>query len=102
MEIGHSLLTTQNHSSIDSFLYTLGSINKVSLPTEGQTKDSTNGVDGTNMGSTNTIEDNMGRPGIDSNQMPTILSLQQFISNNAHTHLVTLLTETTIAGSYEE
>jgi hypothetical protein len=72
MIVRHGLLNYPNHSSIDPFFYTLESIREVSLSIEGQTKDGTNGVEGINMGSTNTIEDNMGCPGIDSNQMPMI------------------------------
>jgi hypothetical protein len=72
MIIGHGLLNYPNHSSINPFFYTLESVREESLPIEGQTENGTNGVKGTNMGSTNTIEDHMGHPGIDSNQMPTI------------------------------
>jgi hypothetical protein len=70
--IGHGLLNYPNHSSINPFFYTLESIREESLPREGQIENGTNRVKGTNVGSTNTIEDDMGCPGIDSNQMPTI------------------------------
>jgi hypothetical protein len=82
-------------------LHTLESVREVSLPIEGQTKERTNGVGGTNMGSTNTIEDDMGHPGIDSNQMPTIRSLQNSSYNHIHTNQVKGLTKTDIDGSYE-
>jgi hypothetical protein len=64
MIVGHSLLNYPNHSSIDPFFYTLKSIREVSLPLEGQTKDGMNRVEGTNMGSTNTIEDDMECPNV--------------------------------------
>jgi hypothetical protein len=54
------------------------------------------------MGLTNTIEDDMGHPGIDSNQMPTIRSLHNSGHNNNHTSQAKALTEMDIDGSYRE
>jgi hypothetical protein len=68
--VGHDLLNY--HSLIDLLFYTRKSVREVSLMIKGQTKEGTNGDVGMNMGSMNTIEDDMGRPGIDSNQMLTI------------------------------
>jgi hypothetical protein len=73
--IRHWRLNYPETSSIDPFLYTLKLVKKVSLPTYGQTKDGTNGVEGTNMGLMKTMGDDMGCPRIGSNQIPTIRSL---------------------------
>jgi hypothetical protein len=54
------------------------------------------------MGSKNTIEDDMGRPGIDSNQMLMIRSLHNSGHNNNHTNQDKALTETDVDGSYGE
>jgi hypothetical protein len=51
-----------------------------------------------NMGSTNTIGDDMGCPGIDSNQMPTIQSLHKSGLNNSHNKKDKALTETDVDG----
>jgi hypothetical protein len=72
MIVGHDLLNYPNHSLLDLLFYTRGSVREVSLRIKGQTKEGTNGTGGMNMGLTNTIEDDMGCPRIDSNQMPTI------------------------------
>jgi hypothetical protein len=44
----------------------------------------------------------MGRPGIDSNQIPTIQSLHNSIDNNIRANQVKGLTEMNIDGSSEE
>jgi hypothetical protein len=53
-----------------------------------------NGVKRMNMGSTNTIEGNMGCPWIDSNQILMIRSLHNSIHNNIQTNQVEGPTET--------
>jgi hypothetical protein len=70
--IGHWRLHYPETSSINTFLYTLESVKEVSLPAHGQTKDRTNGVEGTNVGLMKTIGDDTGCPGIGSSQIPTI------------------------------
>jgi hypothetical protein len=72
MIVGHGLLNYPNHSSVDLLFYTRESVKEVSLTIKGQTKERTNRVVGMTVGSTNTIGDDMGRPRIDSSQMPTI------------------------------
>jgi hypothetical protein len=60
------------------------------------------GVGRTNVGLANIREGDMGRPRIDSNQMPTIRSLCNSIDNNIRTNQVKGLTETNVDGSSEE
>jgi hypothetical protein len=54
------------------------------------------------MGFMNTIEDAMGCPGIDSNQMLTIRSLRTPSGTNTSTNRVRMLTGTDIDGSCGE
>jgi hypothetical protein len=74
----------------------------LTLRIKGQTKEGTNGTGETNVGSMNTIEDDMGRPGINSNQMPTIQSLHNSGHNNNHTNRGKALTETDVDESCGE
>jgi hypothetical protein len=98
MIVGHGLLNYPNHSSVDLLFYTHESVKEVSLTIKGQTKKRTNRAVGMNMGSTNTIGDNMGCPGIDSSQMPTIRSLHNSGHNNNHANQDKALTETDVDG----
>jgi hypothetical protein len=102
MIVGHGLLNYPNHSSIDLLFYTRESIREVSLTIKGQTKEETNRAGGMNVGLMNTIEDNIGCPGIYSNQMPTIQSLHNSIHNKTHTNQVKVLTEMNVDGSCKE
>jgi hypothetical protein len=67
-----------------------------------QTRDEIKGVGRMNMGSANTREGDMGRPRIDSNQIPTTHSLYNSIDNSIHTNQVEGLTETNVDESSEE
>jgi hypothetical protein len=59
-------------------------------------------LEGMNVGSANTIEGDMGRPRIDSNQMPTIRSLHNSIGNNICTNHAKGLTRMNVDRSSEE